>query len=182
MLDDEFDRLAGLLDRLNAAETRERTEALLTVADAIWSRYGLEKARRGTLDFADLIRATSALLRNAGSAWVHYKLDQGIDHVLVDEAQDTSPEQWAIVQGLTREFNSGEGARNAVRTIFAVGDEKQSIFGFQGAAPAKFAEMRRTYASAHLAARRSFDFIQLTQSFRSTAHVLDAVDLGLRPA
>ncbi len=77
------------------------------------------------------------------AAWVHYKLDQGIDHVLIDEAQDTSPKQWEIIRLLTGEFFAGAGARQVRRTIFAVGDEKQSIFSFQGAAPREFDEMRR---------------------------------------
>ena len=69
---------------------------------------------------------------------MHYKLDLGIDHVLIDEAQDTSAKQWEIVQRLTAEFTAGAGAREVTRSIFAVGDEKQSIFSFQGAEPAQF--------------------------------------------
>ncbi|MFC5067643.1 double-strand break repair helicase AddA [Flaviflagellibacter deserti] len=176
-IDDEFERLAGLLERRNAATVRERTEALLTIADAIWHQYTVEKARRGALDFSDLITKTGALIRNAGAAWVHFKLDQGIDHVLIDEAQDTSPEQWEIVRGLTQEFTAGQGARNVVRTVFAVGDEKQSIFGFQGAAPQEFVGTRRFYSTAYQAAGMDFHAVELTQSFRSTADVLGAVDL-----
>ena len=68
---------------------------------------------------------------------MHYKLDRGVDHVLIDEAQDTSPRQWDIVDHIISEFTAGAGARDGiVRTVFAVGDEKQSIFSFQGAAPA----------------------------------------------
>ena len=74
---------------------------------------------------------------------MHYKLDRGVDHVLIDEAQDTSPRQWDIVAHIISEFTSGAGARDGVmRTVFAVGDEKQSIFSFQGAAPREF-DMRR---------------------------------------
>ncbi len=175
-IDDEFERLAGLLERRNAASVRERTEALLTIADAIWHQYTVEKARRGALDFSDLITKTGSLIRNAGAAWVHFKLDQGIDHVLIDEAQDTSPEQWEIVRGLTQEFTAGQGARNVVRTVFAVGDEKQSIFGFQGAAPQEFVGTRRVYSTAYQAAGMDFHAVELTQSFRSTIDVLGAVD------
>ena len=83
------------------------------------------------------------------AAWVHYKLDRGIHHVLIDEAQDTSPKQWAIVKALVGEFFAGHGAHDRPRTIFAVGDEKQSIFSFQGAAPREFARNRDHFARAH---------------------------------
>jgi hypothetical protein len=111
------------------------------------SRYQSAKDRRGLLDYDDLIDKALALLGEDRAAWVHYKLDQGIDHVLIDEAQDTSPKQWEIIRLLTAEFFAGAGARAVNRTIFAVGDEKQSIFSFQGAAPREFDAMRRTFAT-----------------------------------
>ena len=90
--------------------------------------------------------ATRDLLRRAGVApWVLFKLDGGLDHILIDEAQDTNPEQWEIVAALAEEFFAGEGARAEVRTVFAVGDAKQSIFSFQRADPAAFARMRRHF-------------------------------------
>ncbi len=173
---DERARLGELIEQRRAAATAERSFALLTVADAIWTRYSAEKARRGALDFSDLISATGRLLKDHGAAWVHFKLDQGIDHVLVDEAQDTSPDQWAIVQLLTSEFTAGAGAREGVRTVFAVGDEKQSIFGFQGAAPEMFARVRSDYARLHREAVLDFHVEPLTQSFRTTQDVLTSVD------
>src|SRR4029077_12178515 len=111
----------------------ERTEALLTLAEALLGHYEAGKARRAALDFDDLVQRTSDLLSRAGAEWVLYKLDRGIDHILVDEAQDTSPAQWQIIEKLEHEFTAGHGARPGRRTIFAVGDEKQSIFSFQGA-------------------------------------------------
>lgn len=173
----ERERLTTLWQRRGAAAAREKTESLLLIADAIRARYRTEKARRGALDFADLIHSAARLLTSVKSAWVHFKLDQGIDHVLVDEAQDTSPEQWAIVQGLTSEFTVGHGARARPRTMFAVGDEKQSIFGFQGAAPDRFGEMRTHFERRHRDAQKSFEAVRLTQSFRSAQDVLSAVDL-----
>ncbi len=177
LLINEQERLVDLCRRRNAAIARERSEALLILADAVWTHYRTEKARRGALDFADLIHAARRLLSDISSSWVHFKLDKGIDHVLVDEAQDTSPEQWEIVQGLTSEFTSGISARESVRTMFAVGDEKQSIFGFQGAAPARFGEMRRHFDRLHREADKKFENVQLTQSFRSAGDVLGAVDI-----
>src|SRR5690606_18890278 len=95
---------------------------------------------------ADLIHKTAEMLRDTGSAWVLYKLDGGIDHVLIDEAQDTSPEQWSVIEQLTAEFFAGHGARTArERTVFVVGDDKQSIFSFQGADPRLFGEKRSEF-------------------------------------
>ena len=106
-----------------------------------------------------------------------YKLDGGIDHVLVDEAQDTNPDQWEVIRRLTEEFFSGEGsATDRERTIFAVGDTKQSIFGFQRADPRKLAEMRDWFQDKSREARKGFEPVDLTVSFRSTPAVLDAVD------
>ena len=111
------------------------------------ARYRAEKERRGPLDYEDLIDKALRLLTEEQAKWVHYKLDLGIDHVLIDEAQDTSPKQWEIVRRLTAEFFAGLGAREVTRSIFAVGDEKQSIFSFQGAAPAQFEQNRRHFAN-----------------------------------
>ncbi|TMJ26583.1 MAG: double-strand break repair helicase AddA, partial [Alphaproteobacteria bacterium] len=119
-------RLIPLLERRKAALCRDRTGALIAVADAVISRYQTAKDRRGLLDYDDLIDKALVLLAEERAAWVHYKLDQGIDHVLVDEAQDTSPKQWEIIRRLTAEFFAGAGARTVRRTMFAVGDEKQS--------------------------------------------------------
>jgi ATP-dependent helicase/nuclease subunit A len=111
---------------------------------------------------------------------VHYKLDLGIDHVLIDEAQDTSPRQWDIVRRLVSEFTAGAGARGVKRTIFAVGDEKQSIYSFQGADPSAFAEMRQQFKRTHEAAERDFRPVQFKLSFRSGPNVLGAVNAVFR--
>jgi ATP-dependent helicase/nuclease subunit A len=128
------------------------------------------------LDFADLVTKTVALLEREESAWVHFKLDGGIEHILVDEAQDTSPEQWRIIAKLAEEFFAGKGASEHPRTIFAVGDEKQSIFSFQGADPRRFDEMRIRFATEITASGQSLGEPRLRRSFRSTDTVLAAVD------
>ena len=98
----------------------------------------------GLLDFDDLIDRAQALLARPGTAaWVLWRLDGGLDHILVDEAQDTSPAQWQVIEALSAEFFAGAGARDVARTIFVVGDEKQSIYSFQGADPAEFGAKRR---------------------------------------
>ena len=121
------------------------------------------------------------MLNGGASAWVHYKLDRGVDHVLIDEAQDTSPRQWDIVEHIISEFTSGEGARDGVvRTVFAVGDEKQSIFSFQGAAPREFDARRRELERKFVDAGLKFDPVSFTYSFRSGPAILQSVDYVFR--
>ncbi|WP_234187690.1 double-strand break repair helicase AddA [Shinella sp. NM-101] len=164
-------------DRLRRLRMYEATLAALVIAERLIGDYEDLKRTRSLLDFDDLIDRTAALLtRERVSAWVHYKLDQGIDHILVDEAQDTSPRQWQIVKALTDDFFAGETARIAGRTIFAVGDEKQSIYSFQGARPERFAEEGRAVSRRTQAAEVMFSPIRLLLSFRSTRDVLSAVD------
>ncbi|GLK78675.1 double-strand break repair helicase AddA [Methylopila turkensis] len=177
LLDGEMARLSDLLPRLAAAGIVERTHALLTLAEATIAAYARAKSAEALLDYDDLIDKARALLGRVSSTWVRYKLDGGLDHVLVDEAQDTSPQQWEIVRRLTEEFSAGEGARGPDRrTVFAVGDEKQSIFSFQGAEPAAFGATRQTYGREHDAAGRPFQDVRLQESFRSASVVLRAVD------
>jgi ATP-dependent helicase/nuclease subunit A len=180
-IESERPRMLALIERRKAVACRDRTAALLAIADAVISRYQAAKARRGLLDYDDLIDKALVLLSEDRAAWVHYKLDQGIDHVLIDEAQDTSPKQWEIVRLLTAEFFAGAGARAVKRTIFAVGDEKQSIFSFQDAAPRAFAEMRGHFRSAHAAAELPFVPREFKHSFRSGPNVLGAVDTVFGP-
>jgi ATP-dependent helicase/nuclease subunit A len=173
----EQERICALLERRRAVACRDRSAALLTIAYVVLERYLKEKERRGLLDYDDLIDKALALLGNVDAAWVHYKLDLGIDHVLIDEAQDTSKKQWQIVRHLTDEFTAGAGARPYKRTIFPVGDEKQSIYSFQNAAPKEFAEMRRYFEHRHTSSGLDFVFRELKHSFRSGESILAAVDL-----
>jgi len=170
--------LLATQNRLALFQMLEATRAALTIADWLIARYEQLKAGRGFLDFNDLIMRTARLLaREDAGAWVQYKLDQGIDHILLDEAQDTSPEQWSVVRKLAEEFFAGLGARDNVRrTVFAVGDEKQSIYSFQGASPESFADSGTAFASRVREAKASFEKVRLTYSFRSTNDVLHAVD------
>ncbi len=173
----ESDRLQAAHEAIRAAALIELTLALLQLGLDVVERYARGKRRRAALDYDDLIVATRRLLERADSAaWVLYKLDGGIDHVLVDEAQDTNPDQWEVIRRLTEEFFVGEGAVDRRRTIFAVGDTKQSIFGFQRADPRKLADMRIWFADRSKAATIRFETVDLVVSFRSTSAVLDAVD------
>ncbi|MBR0755851.1 double-strand break repair helicase AddA [Bradyrhizobium jicamae] len=177
----EIDRLAPLIAKRRAVTTRDRTEALIHIATAAAAHYRREKIERGLLDYDDLIDKTLAMLDRVSSGWVHYKLDRGVDHVLIDEAQDTSPRQWDIVAHIISEFTSGAGARDAlVRTVFAVGDEKQSIFSFQGAEPREFdlrrSDLKRKFEGAGL----KFDPVSFNYSFRSGPAILHSVDQVFR--
>ncbi|MGN6571964.1 MAG: double-strand break repair helicase AddA [Pseudolabrys sp.] len=175
-LNKERDRVWALLTKKRAVEARDRSMALFTIAYVVIGRFRDAKNRRGFLDYEDLIDKTLELLDEQSAAWVHYKLDSGIHHVLIDEAQDTSPKQWAIVKALVGEFFAGKGAHDRMRTIFAVGDEKQSIFSFQGAAPQEFADNRLHFRTLHQRAALAFEGIEFKTSFRSGANVLGAVD------
>src|SRR5580693_4357330 len=173
----ELVRLAALIEKRRAVTTRDRTQALLHIATAAAANYRREKAERGLLDYDDLIDKTLAMLTRVSSGWVHYKLDRGVDHVLIDEAQDTSPRQWDIIAHIISEFTAGAGARDGVmRTVFAVGDEKQSIFSFQGAAPREFDARRWELKKKFEDAKLRFESIPLTYSFRSGQAILKSVD------
>ncbi|TCS61641.1 double-strand break repair helicase AddA [Varunaivibrio sulfuroxidans] len=177
----EQNRLVALIETLQACRVRDATVALLTVAGALIDHFDALKQRHALLDYDDLIdRARDLLARDGGASWVHYKLDEGLQHILVDESQDTSPAQWEIVRALADEFFSGRGAHEddppARRTIFAVGDEKQSIYSFQGAEPVEFARMQAYFARRARESARPFETIPLKLSFRSTRAVLSLVD------
>ena len=174
----ECARLGPLLERRRVARLAERSAAAMRLAGAMLSAYAQRKAWLGALDFADLVGRVATLLERSSGQWVMYKLDQGLDHILLDEAQDTSPTQWAILRKLADEFFAGAGRPGRGRSFFAVGDEKQSIYSFQGAAPHMFEEERRALARRFAQMDRAEDFadIRLTVSFRSAPAILEAVD------
>jgi ATP-dependent helicase/nuclease subunit A len=163
-------------DRMRAVKAAQLTEAALTIVHAVRDLYGVAKQARNALDYDDLIVETHKLLNRRGAAWVLYKLDGGIDHILIDEAQDTSGLQWSIIRKLTEEFFAGEGAERPHRTLFAVGDEKQSIFSFQGANPAEFDVQRRYFEERAKTAKRDFLYEPLQKSWRSAPEILEFVD------
>ncbi|HEY0224685.1 MAG TPA: double-strand break repair helicase AddA [Pseudolabrys sp.] len=172
----EQGRVCALLARERALAARDRTAALITIAAEVIARYAREKERRGLLDYDDLIDKTLALFGRSSAAWVLYKLDLGIDHVLIDEAQDTSPKQWDIVETIVSEFTQGGARPNVRRTVFAVGDEKQSIFSFQGAAPLEFDARRRLFERQFDTPELGWKYLRFHHSFRSGQNVLGSVD------
>ena len=183
--------------RIKAARIARDSVFALTLARAYAELYEAAKAEQAGLDFGDLIERTRELLTvRADAAWVLYKLDGGIDHLLLDEAQDTAPDQWDILHAFTDEFFAGAGAirfgdkRPALRTVFAVGDEKQSIYSFQGAAPERFLAEEGAFREQVEGAGETFLRVPLERSWRSAPEVLGFVDAvfadpvaaaGLRP-
>lgn len=179
LLDLEGNRLLELDESAKAASLAALNRAFLALAAPILGRFADGKASRGLVDYNDLIRETRDLLEDSGAPWVLYKLDGGIDHLLLDEVQDNSALQWEIAASLTAEFFSGESAREAgprPRTIFAVGDYKQSIYGFQGAEPGQFHLWRAHFARAVRGAGLEWRDPDLNVSFRSVLPVLSFVD------
>ena len=174
----EQNGLLNTIEKRNGAIVGRATAALLRLGGAMLAEYDRRKTSRARLDYDDLILGARDLLRGGegAAAWVLYKLDGGIDHILIDEAQDTSPEQWQVAAALAGEFFAGSGASDIARTLFIVGDEKQSIFSFQGADLKALAAMRATFRARILAAAAKWDEVGLETSFRSTATVLKAVD------
>jgi ATP-dependent helicase/nuclease subunit A len=176
-------RAPALRAELGGIRLIEATIALYRLADAVLQNFKEAKARRAVLDYDDLILKTAGLLNPRGyneastaTEWVLFKLDGGLDHILVDEAQDTSPEQWRVIEALATEFFTGAGAREERRTLFAVGDEKQSIYSFQGADPRKFAEMGDAFSRLAQGSEQVWRRVPLDLSFRTVRTVLDAVD------
>lgn len=171
----ETARIRELVEVMQRANAFARTMALLKIGLPALEFYRDEKARRGALDFDDLIQKTRVLLEAEGMAnWVLYKLDGSISHVLLDEAQDTSPEQWDLIRALTNEFGAGEGRDYSQdpRTMFIVGDEKQSIYSFQGAEPERLLTETRRLEERMVGAKG----VEMLMSFRSAPEVLTYVD------
>ncbi len=173
---EEQARVVRIEAALRAARHAEAAIAMLALALPVTEGYARGKAAAGQLDYADLVTRTLDLLHNPGAAWVLFKLDGGLDHLLLDEVQDTAPAQWRIAGALTAEFHVGAGANEAARTVFAVGDRKQSIFSFQGAEPAAFDDWSARLGQRVQAAGQRWENVALDVSFRSTAPVLALVD------
>ncbi len=174
----ETERSKQMNEYLNNLANFNFTSSFLNVVYYIFEIYAFLKKQKGCLDYSDLIFETSKLLDKSDfSGWINYKLDEGIDHILIDEAQDTSPLQWNIVRSITSEFFSGYGSKSDKnRTIFVVGDEKQSIFSFQGAEPDIFHLTLKDYEQKIQLCGKNFDSIFLNTSFRSLKAILNTVD------
>lgn len=178
MLDELRDVGGAFVQRRRRVRGLQRSRALRLFADDVLDRAYAAKTLRRALDFDDLIARLALMLQGGQSAWVMMKLDAAIEHILVDEAQDTTPQMWSIIKALTDDFFSGEGQSRFDRSIFVVGDEKQSIFSFQGARPHVFDEVRQDFAerAGEPGNAQIADPVRLRYSFRSSPDVLAAVD------
>ncbi len=195
ILNCEQDRLLAVINKICAITVAKSTAALVILGEAMLKAYEMEKRNRALLDYNDLILKARDLMTGDAQAaqWVLYKLDGGIDHILIDEAQDTNPEQWQVITALADEFFAGDGAeyvneyatentnnKKISRSIFAVGDVKQSIYSFQGAEPKNFNNMRDHFKSAVINAGLNWDEVPMDVSFRSTNMILKAVDMTFK--
>ncbi len=183
LLDDRMDRFDGIVERIGSQkrlllqlDAAEKTWALCDFASDFIPAYSEAKASRAVLDFDDLINRAKDLLTNTALAWVLYRLDGGIDHILVDEAQDTSPTQWRVIDALAAEITAGKGARSDTpRSLFVVGDKKQSIYSFQGADAREFDAMSEHFKD-RLRDGPTMHERSLRYSFRSSPAILNVVD------
>ena len=186
VLADRMPQLEALMLRVESGREQrlalaaaQKAHVLHRFATAFLPEYEQRKQFRGWLDFDDLIlRARQVLNDPAVAGWVLFRLDGGIDHILVDEAQDTSPDQWDVIEKLTQEFTSGEGARSEVeRTIFVVGDKKQSIYSFQGVDPQAFDRMQAEFGRKIQESGSKLQKLNLEYSFRSSSAILSVVNI-----
>jgi ATP-dependent helicase/nuclease subunit A len=169
----EIKKVYELYQKLQNLDCYENTVNTIVLGSVIIDIYNALKSKRGLLDFDDLIISASNLLKNSEySDWIKYKLDDKIEHILLDEAQDTSALQWQIVDSLTEDFFAGCGANKNPRSLFVVGDEKQSIFKFRGAAPELFDKKYFYYKNTI----ENFEKVNLDYSFRSAKNILNFVD------
>ena len=187
-------RLANLIEGLlriqNGARLARDIAAGLRAGQAFAKAYTQAKRAAGVADFNDLIEWTRRLLKQPGMGdWVRYKLDRQVDHVLVDEAQDTNAAQWEIIEHLVDEFFSGSSeSEGRSRTLFMVGDFKQAIYGFQGSDPRKFQDAKEAFKQRAAAVSTGDDLfsyqpranefrdLSIAASFRSAQPILDVVD------
>jgi ATP-dependent helicase/nuclease subunit A len=178
----EAGKIQDVFEVIKSSKIAEISFALLKVSETLLMHYEALKKEKSALDYDDLILKVSALLHDRELApWILYKLDGGIDHVLIDEAQDTNTLQWSIIKALTEEFFAGESKTKQSRTLFAVGDGKQSIYSFQGTEPKIFTAMRTHFSSLLSHDKRAWKDIKMSLSFRSTTPILEFVDLLFSP-
>jgi ATP-dependent helicase/nuclease subunit A len=173
----ESEKLVHYLNQKNQLIQLQVSNSLLVIGNFLGQLYQDSKQRLSGLDFDDLILKTRGLLEHqSDSTWILYKLDQELEHILVDEAQDTNANQWRIITGLCQEFFVGEGRTVAPRSLFVVGDRKQSIYSFQQASPFLFDSMQAFFKELVESSGNRWADLFLTHSYRSLPAVLKSVD------
>ncbi len=176
ILEREATRLENWQETWRSLEIANISKAMLNYSHLFLKSYDTLKNEKSLLDYDDLILKTSKLLKNPGCHWVLYKLDGGLDHILVDEAQDTNPAQWQVIRAIAEEFYANASTDPRQRTLFIVGDEKQSIYSFQGADPVVFTQMQKDLKEFAQNSGQAWKDVDLNVSFRSTPEILNVVD------
>jgi len=163
-------RLLCVLEQLAAQETYRACTDWYTIGSRLLHHYQRIKSEQRLLDFTDLEwRAYRLLAHSDNALWVQYKLDQRIDHLLVDEFQDTNPTQWRLLQPLLQEMAAGQSGK--ARSVFLVGDAKQSIYRFRRAEPRLF-HTAHEWLSTHLDAQG----FPLHISWRSAPAIMQGIN------
>ncbi|MFO7592745.1 MAG: UvrD-helicase domain-containing protein [Pseudomonadota bacterium] len=158
------------LERLTAHRTWHACIAWYVAGARLLHHYQTFKREQRVLDFNDLEWRTYRLLNHSENAlWVQYKLDQRINHLLVDEFQDTNPTQWRLLLPLLQEMAATQG--DSLRSVFLVGDSKQSIYRFRRAEPRLF-HAAHSWLDEHLDARA----FPLHISWRSASAIMQCVN------
>ncbi len=182
IMEAEAERLTQVLEAMKTANVARGTEALLILSDAVLEAYDARKKARNALDYDDLIHKAGRLMAGNDTSWVLGKIPGDLKHILVDEAQDTSPHQWNIVEGILTAFMTGKkakatkGKKAENRTMFVVGDEKQSIFSFQGADPVEFDRRKGVFEKLVKKSGGKWREVSMDITFRSAPVILEAVD------
>ncbi len=167
------EQIAALLDQHNRELTARFNLSWLTIGTKLLDLFQHLKQEQQLLDFADLEWKVYQLLSDQEqSTWVQYKLDQRIDHILIDEFQDTNPTQWQMLYPLLEEITSTSNDDERKRSLFIVGDSKQSIYRFRRAEPALFSACQQWLTQQE----SPHHDISLNQSWRSSPAVIDFVN------
>ncbi len=158
-----IDHVRGLVTN----ELKDSTESTFNLLDRFRERFEASKTEAGSLGFNDVTRRLVELLNSSGEQaetnWTH-RSDWNLDHLLLDEFQDTSPEQWRVIEPFARRVMKP----GAERSFFCVGDTKQAIYGWRGGVAELFELVNKRFPD--LRGR------ELTCSFRSSQAIIDTVN------
>ena len=176
MLLEEQDNVYNFFIQYKNQLTAQINQSFIILINYFLTIYSKYKTNQKYLEYDDIILNTIELLNNSENAQsVLYDIDITIDHILIDEAQDTNQLQWRLIQAVSNDFFSGNSTEKQ-KTIFIVGDYKQSIYGFQGATPSIFENIKTQYKQQVLNSGNNWQEIDMQTSFRTTQPVLDLVN------
>jgi ATP-dependent helicase/nuclease subunit A len=188
-LNELYNYYNNLLNKYNYAEL---TVDIMLIAQIFLMSYDKIKLQKNLIDYEDLILKSLLLLKSStNKEFILYKLYNNIHHLLIDEAQDISPWQWDIVKLILEDFFASQiqastnnsttkitinCAENNSRSFFIVGDEKQSIYGFQGVNHYLFTEIKSEFSQKMQESGKILHEIALQTSYRSGSTILTLVD------